>query len=84
MVGHPVSQQVVHAVADAESVPKTELTPLAKSIDPESLNTLFLSNPKTKKKFRFEYEGYIVVVEDQNSVTLSDSPECGLDKSGIE
>lgn len=64
------TDQVVQAVAHAEDVQPTELTPFGEVIDPDALNTL-LSPPSNKiKKLHFQYEGYTVVIDEDKTISL--------------
>lgn len=64
-----VSEAVVRAVADAEGVPPTEVTPpLYESVNPEALDDLFGSRPGGH--VAFPYCGYEVVVRNAGDTTV--------------
>jgi len=65
-----VTEQIVQAVADAEGVPPTKLTPLGEVIDPDVLNNLFSPSSETPKELQCEYEGYTVVIEEDTTIRL--------------
>lgn len=72
-----ISQAVVEAVAEAEGVDPTELTPLYAAIDPDALESLFEpSLPSTDGRvvgeIRFPYHGYEVRVTASGWVHLAD------------
>lgn len=68
-----VTHRIVTEVADAEDVSPTELPPLEEVIDTDSIESLFSPRPKTNMELRFEYVGYVVVVEEYGVVTLQET-----------
>ncbi|WP_203229085.1 HalOD1 output domain-containing protein [Halobellus captivus] len=70
---HPISLQIIDTVAAAKGVSPMELTPLADVIDPDALDSLYSPATATTVTLRFEYEGYSVRIDDDGSVTLSES-----------
>lgn len=62
---------VVTAIADQEGIDPTDLDPpLYEVVDPEALNRLFAD---TTGRVSFEYHGYLVTVDAEGSVTLTDA-----------
>lgn len=65
---------VLEAVAEREDTDITELPPLAESINPEALNTLFSprldGTPRGGGHVQFSYAGYTVTVQSTGSVEL--------------
>ena len=69
------AEVIAEAVADAEGVDPTELSPLYESIEPDALNRLFgqnghQSNPD--KAFCFTYEGWNVFVRGDGRIIVGD------------
>lgn len=69
-----LSEAVIEAVAEAEDVDETDLTPLFEVCDPESLDSLFQQSSShglpTTGEVRFEYHGYTVCVQSDGWVRL--------------
>jgi hypothetical protein len=61
---------VIEAVAARESIEPLDLTePLCKAIDPDGLNTVCCSSPV---HVTFEYHGYLVTIDGDNQVDLTE------------
>jgi|GEM_PF-6205826 len=58
---HSPAVEIVEAVANAENIDNTRLSPLQEQIDPDALNQLVV---KDDAHVKFDYEGYEVVVGD--------------------
>lgn len=72
-----ITHAVVETVAEAENVDPLDLDPLYGVIDPDALEELFTAtagSPRSSGKITFEYHGHTVVVSNDGSVTLADSP----------
>lgn len=70
-----ISRAVVDAVAGAEDVDPTDLTPLYTAIDPDALESVFQSGPgdaggSVGGEIRFSYQGYEVRVTAAGEVSL--------------
>ena len=65
-----VCRRVIDEVAAAEGVEPTELPPLAGSIDPDALETLFDPSTDAWRELRFEYAGYTVHVDTLGEVRV--------------
>lgn len=74
-----VSQSVVEAIAEAEGVDPTEVTPpLYSAIDPTALDEIFTSTPTTGReggRVVFTYEGYEVTVSGDGYVSVAERDE---------
>ena len=68
--GRPPSGRVVHAVAEAEGVPPTDLPQIVDAVNPDALNALLASASTQHVEVVFEYCGHTVVVERGGGVTL--------------
>lgn len=72
--GVPISVHVVRLVAIASDRPSVELDPLGRHVSTDQLDTLFsssfLPNAETSVSVTFTYEGYVVDIEDDGTVTL--------------
>jgi len=69
-----VSQTVVEQVAAAEGVEPTELgPPLARSVDPDALDSVFDSDA-ADGSISFEYCGYHVTVDQDGDVDVRERP----------
>lgn len=80
----PVSQRIVHAVAEETNSDPFDLEPLYNTIDAESLNALFeptkSGSPRAAGSVTFEYAGCEVTVDADNNVQvalLSSDPGTG-------
>ncbi|MFC5973310.1 HalOD1 output domain-containing protein [Halomarina salina] len=62
------SDVLVRAIAVAENVDPTSLTPLAYSVDPDALDAVVCRDRGTT--VRFPYEGYRVVVSASGTIEL--------------
>jgi hypothetical protein len=75
MSGHPPSVRVVEAVARAEGVAPTELSPqLSTVIDPDALDALAESgagSPAAPVEIEFQYRGVTVHVSADSTVDVS-------------
>ncbi|MFC4542179.1 HalOD1 output domain-containing protein [Halosolutus amylolyticus] len=79
------SIRVIGAVADALGIDPIECPPLYEVTDPSALNELFRGKEDANGRVRFEYAGYVVLVNSDGSVTLlelDDSDEFEPDTDG--
>lgn len=60
----PLPVRIVYEVADAKNSSPEDIQPLGEIIDPEALDILFSSGSDTLVRLQFEYEGYLVIVDD--------------------
>jgi hypothetical protein len=79
-----VARHVVEAVASREGTDPTELAPLYESIEPDGLNSLFTSAQPGPDgdhlSVDFDYAGYRVTVERDESITVSLSEKPRVDR----
>lgn len=70
----PVSEAVIEAIADADDVSPTAMSPpLYRAIDPDALDALFRpSDPgsSTTGQLEFTYRGYAVTVHDDGRIDV--------------
>lgn len=76
-----MSQAIVTAVADAEGVEPTDLSPLYRVVDTDALDELFTSESseesRTEQRVSFRYEGYEVTVYSSGRVDLDEADPSG-------
>lgn len=74
-----ISHGVVTAVADAKDVDPVDLRPLHDVIDPDALEALFDETDGSRLRtghVAFDYEGFLVQVEDDGAVTVTEQVDC--------
>ena len=69
----PMSDAVVTGVAAARETSPLELPPLADTVDPDALNTLFAAD-RTSCRVTFRYAGCHVLVAADRTVTVTSAP----------
>jgi len=68
--GRSLSDAILAAVAEAEGVDETDLTPpLYEAINPEALDTLFRDSGGT---IEFQYHGYTVMIDHEGTISLKE------------
>ncbi|WP_226482068.1 HalOD1 output domain-containing protein [Natrinema amylolyticum] len=65
-----ISLRVVEALADATDTETYELEPLYNVVDPEALDQLFRSDSSAAVSVEFEYDGLLVGVRSDGTVTV--------------
>lgn len=70
-----VVTQIVEKVSEEKEVDIEQLTPLTEVIDGDCLRELFSTPTENYRELIFEYEGYIVRIANDASVTLIPSDE---------
>lgn len=67
---HPVSERVIHAVADETGTDPLDLPPLYETIDPDALDALIDSLSDGELTFR--YTGCAVTIESTGAIELDE------------
>lgn len=65
-----ISLRVIEALADATGADAHELEPLYNVVDPEALDRLFNSSSNADVRVEFEYDGSLVGVRSDGTVTV--------------
>lgn len=75
MVGKPVSEQVVHTVADQADTDALDLPPLFETFDPDALDMLI--REMNEGHVSFEYAGYSITVDSHGAIDVAEQPPSG-------
>lgn len=79
------SRRVIEAVADETGTAPTELAPLYRTVDPDSLDALFRSPPSEGRggmlRVEFTFGGCRVVVSSDDTIAVSSADEAAATSS---
>lgn len=73
---HTLALSVVRSVAIASNQESTDLPPLGETIDAEALESLIdssITDFDASLEVVFEYDGYLVHIDDQGTITLHEN-----------